>query len=84
MSFVHDRREVRRFKASDDEGNIYRVIEYTIAITPSGEARRDALSNSSQHRTEFYLEDRTRIFAHETEAKAYKIDISHKIIRQVS
>jgi hypothetical protein len=50
------RREIGRFRAEDDNGNSYVVIEYELII-PSNTIRRDAMPLRSRVVRELYLQD---------------------------
>lgn len=73
-------KEIRRFAACDDDGNIYTVIEFETVIS-SREVRRDAQTPAGRIRHEYKLESGHTV--HKIDAETFQIVFSKKIIWKI-
>ncbi len=74
-------RFVRRFKAEDEDGEVYTIIEYKITLT-SDEVRPDRMSIRGRVSPKFQTVDGSPVL--KLDSERFKIARRNKIVREIS
>jgi hypothetical protein len=74
--------EVERFKACDEDENLYVVIKYELIIK-SGEIRRDGMNTKASVRPYFELDNGTPVDRVKDDSEAFQVFGTDKIIWKI-